>query len=317
MRHSVRLAFCAVVVGFFLTTQQAYAQQKATAQQNGTGSGYNWSGFYGGVNLGGSFGGSEWASAISRGVPFFEGEFYPGADLDALARIQEAYRSTDVDVRSFTGGLQAGYNFWAGGFLLGIEADINFLNPHKSRTTSVLGSPEFGSITYTFRGEVDANYIASLRPRVGILVGNALLYATGGVALTTLKYEHDFRGSGGGFANVFGSDITESASVSETRAGWTAGAGLELPIGPTATLKAEYLFTDFGSISTEGHKISPLSVANPGLDFPCGTADTDQGTKASGGDGTFPVPGPTPRQCFRHSADLFLHTIRLGINFKF
>ena len=314
MRHSVRLAFCAVVVGFFLTTQQAYAQQ------NGTGSGYNWSGFYGGVNLGGSFGGSEWASAISRGVPFFEGEFYPGADLDALARIQEAYRSTDVDVRSFTGGFQAGYNFWAGGFLLGIEADINFLNAHKSRTTSVLGAsnivPNVGPATYTFRGEIDANYIASLRPRIGIPVGNAILYATGGLALTTLKYEHDFRGSGGGFVG-FGSDITESASVSETRVGWTAGAGVELPIGPAATLKAEYLFTDFGSISTDEHKISPLSGVNPTLDFACGTADTGQGTKASGGDGTFPVPGPTPRQCFRHSADLFLHTIRLGINFKF
>ena len=44
-----------------------------------------------------------------------------------------------------------------------------------------------------------ANYIASARPRVGVLVGGGLLYATGGVALTTLNYHHSLKGTGGFF----------------------------------------------------------------------------------------------------------------------
>jgi hypothetical protein len=49
-----------------------------------------------------------------------------------------------------------------------------------------------GTTLYTFRSEIDANYIASLRPRIGIPVGGAVLYATGGVAVTTLKFNHSF-----------------------------------------------------------------------------------------------------------------------------
>jgi hypothetical protein len=79
------------------------------------------------------------------------------------------------------------------------------------------------------------------------------------------------------------------------------------------TIKAEYLFTAFGSISTNDSKINPLDdTANP-PDFACG-ATTGLG---QGGTGLFPVPEPTPRQCFDHKADLFLHSLRIGLNIKF
>src|SRR2546425_961054 len=113
MRRLARLATCVASLGLLVPSHHAWAQQNG----NGNGSGYNWSGFYGGGNAGGAFGGSDFLSGLGRGVPFFEGEFYPGAPNTALPGILAAYRSNDVNVKSFTGGAQGGYNFWAGGIL--------------------------------------------------------------------------------------------------------------------------------------------------------------------------------------------------------
>ena len=33
------------------------------------------------------------------------------------------------------------------------------------------------------------------------------------------------------------------------RSGWTAGAGVELPVSPAVTVKFEYLYVDFGTVS--------------------------------------------------------------------
>ena len=93
---------------------------------------------------------------------------------------------------------------------------------------------------YTFHSKIDANYVASLRPRIGVPIAGALVYVTGGVAMTTLNYEHRFLGAG--FNDLFGTGfappIFEYASRSETKAGWTVGGGVELPIDAIASLKS-------------------------------------------------------------------------------
>lgn len=317
-----RVVICAAFFGLLATSPEAFSQQKPNKSkgadastdinintaQNASNSSYNWNGFYGGGNLGGSFGGSDFLSALGAGVPFFEGESYPGVENPAIPGIIAAYRSNHANVSSFSGGVNVGYNFLVGSVLLGAEIDVDVLSLDKSKTTYAMGFPHpvFDSATYTFRNAIDTNYIATLRPRVGLQVNGALLYVTGGVAMTTLKYEHDFTGTGGFFAT--GPSIVEHASVSQTLAGWTVGGGAELPIGPIVSLRAEYLFTEFRNVSTSENKIFPLTDAPNPPDFPCG-ADTGLG-------GFYPVPNPTPRQCFDHKANLDVHRFRLGINFK-
>jgi outer membrane immunogenic protein len=308
MRTTARSILLIAFLALPLVSQPARAQQANAQQSNNA---YDWNGFYGGGNLGGAFGGSDFLSTLPSGVPFVEGQNYPTAP--ASPGVVEAYSSNDADVRSFTGGIQTGYNVWNGTLLYGVEVDINLLDAQGSTTTSAIGlaDPRFGRSLYTFRNEIDADYIFSARPRVGVTVGDMLIYATGGVAVTTLKYEHSFTATGGFF-----NGISESASASETKVGWTAGGGFELPIAPNMTLKTEYLFTDFGSVSSSGNKISPLGGFGdvPAIgDFACG-ADTGQAVAIFGAGA---AGLPTPRQCFDHKADLLLHSIRLGLNFKF
>jgi outer membrane immunogenic protein len=311
MRNTASTMALVASLGATVAALPAQAQQ----QQQDQGS-YNWSGLYGGGNLGGSFGGSDFLSSLGSGVPFFEGALYPGALPDTVATVarqQAAFESNKGKFGTVTGGIQGGYNFRSGNWVYGLEADLNFLRAKSSSNTSAPGAvfARVGASTYTFSSELSANYLATLRPRAGMLINGNLLYATGGLAVTTLNYKHDFRGTGGGFTG--GPDITEHASESKTKAGWTLGAGLEMPLSQFTTLRAEYSFARFGKIASDDNKINPVNVTAPAFDTACG-ALTNPGL---GNLAPYPVPNPTPRQCFNHAADLLLHNIKIGVNFKF
>ena len=50
--------------------------------------------------------------------------------------------------------------------------------------------------------------------------------------------------------NATNHDIGGGWSTQATvRSGWTAGAGVELPLAPAVTVKFEYLYVDFGTVS--------------------------------------------------------------------
>jgi len=80
--------------------------------------------------------------------------------------------------------------------------------------------------------------------RIGVVLSNWLLYATGGLAVTELKPEWNF------FTTVGNS--TESASASTTKAGWTVGGGVETMLPGRWVIGAEYLYVKFDSVSVTG-----------------------------------------------------------------
>ncbi len=76
----------------------------------------------------------------------------------------------------------------------------------------------------------------------------------------------------------------ESSSSSKTKIGWIIGAGAEYALTTHWTVRTEYLFTNFGH----------LSNTNSPLVLPAGQGDE-----------------------FDHSIDMNVHSIHLGINFRF
>jgi len=225
----------------------------------------DWRGFYVGLNAG--------ASRLSGDVSTTgtnAGAFGPVLFAEV---IRYGAGSLTPDNR-FTGGLQAGYNFQWGIFVYGIETDFNYLKTEATREVSI---PSTVGINFTHHKDtVSTDWLYTLRPRVGIVAGPYLFYATGGLALTTITYEHVYNGSPVG--------TIEQTSTSETKAGWTAGGGVELSRG-NWSLKAEYLYADFGSIDTNG------VYQGPGIAIP---------------------------QPFSHTADnLVVQVVRGGINYRF
>lgn len=123
------------------------------------------------------------------------------------------FTDSKFDDRAFGGSLYGGYNVQQGQLVYGGEADVGYSGNDNS--------------TGGVKTKQGVN--GSLRGRIGVEAGPALVYGTAGVAAARLK----------------GSDAT----TSDTRnaLGWTAGAGVETMVTDTISARAEYRYSDFQS----------------------------------------------------------------------
>jgi outer membrane immunogenic protein len=206
---------------------------------------YNWTGFYLGGNIGGHFGGNVDISTTT-GL----------AQVDLLT-------PTSLTPQGALAGLQAGYNWQIGNVLLGIELDGNWMDGTASRTLTNFPPPlNRGDVLST---SVNPVFLTTVRPRLGVIYDRLLVYVTGGVAFSTIKTTDSFTTQGG--------TVLFSTNTSETRTGETIGGGLEYAFLDSWTLKAEYLYTSFGSFDTDiqnnivvHHKYSD-NIARIGLNY--------------------------------------------------
>jgi outer membrane immunogenic protein len=235
----------------------------------------DWKGFYAGANVGGAFGGSN-----ARTTTVFDpsGYFF-ASDIPQIA----AAGKHDIGLDGFTGGVQIGYNATAGKtFMIGGEFDFGGLNLESTKTDgAVYASTPPASFSITQK--VSSAWLLTARPRIGITHGKALIYGTGGLAVTNI---HD---------RVLFTDNDENAleggGRNENKAGWVAGAGIEYQVKSHWSLKGEYLYAKFGKVSA---------------------TSTNLIATASGGAAT-----SFPTNVFTHSADLHANIIRVGLNYRF
>jgi outer membrane immunogenic protein len=151
------------------------------------------------------------------------------------------------NLNGFVGGGQIGYN-WQGAspLVLGIEAD--FQGTGQSRTDTALG----------ISVQQQLPWFGTVRGRIGYAFDRLMIYATGGLAYA------DYKMTASGFGL--------SASSDTSRAGWTAGAGVEWMFAPQWSTKVEYLYWDTGSTSATLFGIAYTgrardSIARVGLNY--------------------------------------------------
>ena len=191
--------------------------------------GYNWSGFY----VGGNFG-YGWGANSDPGVSVIDAT---GLGLGAFAAAG-GFPITAVNPNGIIGGGQAGYNWQTNAFVFGLVAD--FQGADMKRDSTFVASPP-GFVTGTTNVDRKLDWFGTVRGKLGWAVDNVLLYATGGLAYGHVKDSLTFSGSPTG--------ISGAGSNSETRAGWTAGAGLAYGWGQWS-VGVEYLCMDLGSSDT-------------------------------------------------------------------
>lgn len=122
-------------------------------------------------------------------------------------------------------GAHVGYNYqFGGGFVAGLEGDVEW-SGMKASSLSATGA-------YYHRTDID--WQGSVRGRLGFAFDRALIYGTGGVAFANLKRSAGIPGG------------AQLLSYSETRAGWTLGAGLEYALTNNITMRGEYRYADYG-----------------------------------------------------------------------
>jgi outer membrane immunogenic protein len=179
---------------------------------------YSWTGLYWGVNVGYSWGREK-------------------DDLTVAAFGAAAILSDHQKVDGVIGGFQSGYNYQFGQWVFGLETDIQ-ASGQKGSTSYCL----FANCGVNVFTEHKLPWFGTARSRLGVLVApTVLLYGTAGAAYGQVK--SDLIATAGG-ATV------ATLSTKDTRAGWTAGAGIEGVIGGGWTAKLEYLYIDLGKETT-------------------------------------------------------------------
>jgi outer membrane immunogenic protein len=192
---------------------------------------WSWTGWYVGLNVGGNWATSQTSTTVGNSTT---GVFYPPGTVNAI----NAARATNFNTSGFTGGFQGGYNFQMNQWLLGVEADFEYF-----RSAGSTGQVN-ALVPFTLTSSVSTDWLFTLRPRLGIISNNWLFYGTGGLAVTELHASWNY------LSTTVGGTVTESASVSPTKAGWTIGGGVETALPGKYTLGVEYLYVKFDSVST-------------------------------------------------------------------
>ena len=217
---------------------------------------YTWTGWYVGGNVGYAWGSSD----VSTTAPGLSSDF-------ALAEQLSAVNTNGVGTvhpKGFTGGIQFGYNWQSGNVVIGGEADFNAFTLKGARDVSYPFSPTvFPGTTGIIHQDVKTDWLITARPRIGFTSNNVLYYGTAGVAITELHYNNSYLDT---FQQVINGtpNETESGNVSKTKFGWTAGGGVEAGLGGKWTAKVEYLYVNFGTISSQG-AILPIAGLRPGI----------------------------------------------------
>lgn len=214
----------ALVAGFIGATSSGTAlAQSAPA--------VDWSGFH----LGGLVGATNSQAQMKTTV----GEI---KYLDATdSRQMERAGATEMNQWQPSAGLVGGYDHQFGNLLVGIEASANSIYLNDEYKVSENFAVPAGS-RFILRQSVRADWMASLRPRLGWAEDNWMGYVSGGLSVTQLKLDTLY------VDNAW-SGYSKSSDT-KIRAGYSLGFGGEYALSGGWALRGEYLYTDFGALKS-------------------------------------------------------------------
>jgi outer membrane immunogenic protein len=201
----------------------------------------NWTGCYLGGHIGGSFVDKKFGGPfVDNAVP---------STFGAPTSFAISDPSEDLNSTGLLGGGQVGCNFqFAGSWVIGFEADASGANQQGGGASSLIteGAVLNGTVVSS-NGTASSrtDFIATATGRLGYTfgrLGEGMVYAKGGAAWARDRYQ--FNGqvlTSPSFVTPF------NFGASETRVGWTVGAGVEWAVWENWSVKLEYDYLDFGS----------------------------------------------------------------------
>ena len=162
----------------------------------------------------------------------------------------------DFTMDGFNGGFYAGCDYQVGVWVFGLEGDWSIVNKEGQAFVNP-GVPFPGGGTFLTNNVISAKerWFATARGRLGYAVDKWLFYVTAGAAWMKVDNEFWFQGSPAA-VNVLQSD---------TRTGWTVGAGLDYALSYGWSIRSEYLFIDIPTYTTF---TGPTVAGAAGFAFP-------------------------------------------------
>ena len=158
-----------------------------------------------------------------------------GGGAFGRSKFDNGFGTESFDVNGGLVGGTIGYNYQVGQWVFGLEGDVDWSDIRGSSSNGFCSG-----LTCSTRND----WLATARGRLGYAFDRFLPYVTAGGAFGNIKTE-----------------VTGFPGQDTTKAGWTAGAGLEFAINGPWTAKVEYLYVDLGK-DTCGAGNCPLSTTN-------------------------------------------------------
>ena len=215
---------------------------------------FTWTGFYVGAQVGYAFSDSDDNNAVRH---------CPVRRQRQQFQVVNTGLFDDEDEDGFTVGGHVGYNFQFGAFVVGAEADIEWVDVGGGRNitgTVSIPSPVCPSTSSRSPSASDLEFIGSLRARLGWAWDRALIYATGGLAYASFDTgDNNFLGVG---INPFFANGDD-----DTVWGWTIGAGVEWAFTNNLTARLEYRYTSFDRDSNTFFVVNPAFDSDDSADF--------------------------------------------------
>jgi len=215
---------------------------------------YKWTGFYIGVHIGHGSGTSD---TTFNPLP------------TATQFVNLAPQTLAPDPSGAIGGGQVGFNFQHGHFVLGAEFDISASGMDGTKTITPIiqnnGTPFPGAGFVS--AHQDTDWVATLRPRLGVtVVPRLLIYGTGGLAFAHVSEfaTTDFRPVGTTQYPVF---------IDDTKKGWVGGFGAEVGLARRWSLRGEFLHYNLGTDTKIANAIPLLPPFQVGYTFGDTTAN--------------------------------------------
>jgi outer membrane immunogenic protein len=138
----------------------------------------------------------------------------------------------DESIDDVNYGVGVGYDFNAGGVILGVEGEFMESEASTEYDTSTFGAQSFGV------SNIEAGRDLYVGARVGTAISDsAMIYAKGGY--TNARY------------NVLATDNSTEIGTDLDLDGWRAGAGVELALSNNLFAKAEYRYSNYTSGQVE------------------------------------------------------------------
>ncbi len=252
----------------------------ATALISTSANAQSWTGFYIGANAGVGWGN---ASSVNQPVDPASQSFF----LSAFSNFAPGSFDTSLNQNGWVGGVQAGYNWQAGAWVWGVEADIQKSAINGSGSQRAFLDPGVFGSSFGFDVNTDSNlyWFGTVRGRVGFLIApNFLFYGTGGlsyggignggsVVLAPSGQPMSAAFAAGGFVFACGTTVANPTSAcyagsgTEVRIGWTAGLGGEWKLDTNWSVKFEYLHVELQGMSINLVSSSPPSTAGVSTNF--------------------------------------------------
>jgi outer membrane immunogenic protein len=194
----------------------------------------NWSGFYGGLALGGTYGQSspDTASEI--------GEYFTGDDPVVM---KPSLQKT-ISGSALSGSVLAGYEHTRGQMVYGIETDISVMDYSETSAAGPITFNTNTTVDFNVRTTVETNFSFSIRPKIGYAVGNWMFHAAAGPSIGYFDYDFSY-------ADTNDSGAKNAFSKSTLAFGISSSVGASYNLNGGWSLRGDYVLNYYPEVIDE------------------------------------------------------------------